>query len=113
MHEFAITSSLISRVISAAEKNGARRIRRIKLLIGEQSSVMPECVRFYFARLKNHPLLEGTELEFRRVPLRLRCPKCGQEFGSLEEMCPCNAGAEITGGDELTIESIEIEQEGL
>lgn len=109
MHEFAITSSLISQVIREAEKNGARRIRRIHLLIGEQSSVVPECVQFYFAQLKDHPLLEGTELKFRQIPLRLRCPKCGQEFNSVEEMCQCNAGADITGGDELTIESIEIE----
>lgn len=109
MHEFAITSSLISQVIREAEKNGARRIRRIHLLIGEQSSVVPECIQFYFARLKDHPLLADTELKFRRVPLRLRCPKCGQESGSLEEMCTCNAGAEITGGDELTVESMEIE----
>ncbi len=109
MHEFAITSSLISQVISEAEKNGARRIRRIHLVIGERSAVVPECVQFYFAQLKDHPLLEDTELEFRRVPLRLRCPKCGQEFGSIEEMCTCNAGAEITGGDELIVESMEIE----
>ncbi|MCX7733095.1 MAG: hydrogenase maturation nickel metallochaperone HypA [candidate division WOR-3 bacterium] len=109
MHEFAITSSLISQVIREAEKNGARRIRRITLLIGEHSSVVPECVRFYFNRLKDHPLLKSAELEFRPVPLRLRCPKCGQEFGSIEEMCSCNAGAEITGGDELTVESMEIE----
>lgn len=109
MHEFAITRSLINQVLAAVEGTEARRVIRIKLLIGEQSSVVPECVQFYFNRMKENPLLSNTELEFKRTPLRLRCLKCGQEFNAIEELCDCNAGAEIIGGDELTIESIEIE----
>ncbi|MEO0005125.1 MAG: hydrogenase maturation nickel metallochaperone HypA [candidate division WOR-3 bacterium] len=109
MHEFAITRSLINQVLNEARKLNAKRVLRIKLLIGETSSVVPECVQFYFDHIKKDPLLTHTELEFCRIPLRLRCPKCGREFSSPNDMCTCNAGAEISRGDELTIESIEIE----
>lgn len=112
MHEFAITRSLLHEAIAEGGRHGAQRIRRIKLLIGEQSSVVPECVQFYFDQLKEGTIAERARLEFHRVPLRIRCPKCGREFSSIEEMCSCNAGGEITGGDELLIESIEIEEEG-
>ncbi|MGB9742734.1 MAG: hydrogenase maturation nickel metallochaperone HypA [candidate division WOR-3 bacterium] len=109
MHEYAITRSLISQILTAARNANARQVLKVKLLVGEHSAVVPECVQFYFDILRDHPLLQHTRLEFERTPLRLRCPKCGQEFADLDRMCNCNAGAEITGGDELTIESIEIE----
>ncbi|MGQ9678866.1 MAG: hydrogenase maturation nickel metallochaperone HypA/HybF [bacterium] len=109
MHEFAITRSLLQEVVAEAGRNGARRINRITLLIGEQSSIVPECVQFNFDQLKEGTIAEQARLEFHRVPLRIRCPKCGREFSAIEEMCSCNAGGEITGGDEMIIESIEIE----
>lgn len=109
MHELAITRSLINQVLTEARKLNASKVVRIKLLVGEMSTVVPECVRLYFEHIKNDPVLNQTELEFSRIPLRLRCPRCGREFSSPDDMCTCNAGAEISGGDELTIESIEIE----
>ncbi len=111
MHEFAITRSLINQVLNEARKLKASKVLRIRLLIGEKSSVVPECIQFYFDHLKNDHLLSKTQLEFNIIPLLFRCPKCGKNFSSLDDMCTCNAGAEILGGDELTIESIEIEKE--
>ena len=37
-----------------------------------------------------------------RVPLR-------PEFGGIEEMCDCNAGGEVVSGQELVIESIDVD----
>lgn len=111
MHEFAITRSLLNEALAEGTRQGASRITRIKLLIGEKSSVVPECVQFYFDQLKEDTIAAGAVLEFHRIPLQIRCPKCGKIFSSIEEMCSCNAGGEITGGDELIIESIEIEKE--
>lgn len=109
MHEFTITRSLLEEVLRAAENNRAKAVTRVKLLLGENSPVVPECVRFYFDRLKKGTRADKATLEFKRIPLSIRCPKCQRVFSSPEEMCDCNAGGEITGGDELIIESIEIE----
>jgi hydrogenase nickel incorporation protein HypA/HybF len=110
MHELAITRSLLFQVLQEAKRFAPGKVMRVKLLIGENSPVVPECVQFYFDQLKKNTPAASAVLEFRRIPLRIRCLRCGREFGSIEDMCHCNAGAEITGGDELVIESIVIEE---
>ena len=109
MHEFSITRSLLDQALSEADKHGAKRISRIRLLLGEGGGVVPDCVRFYFDQMKKDTVAAGAELEFRTVPLRIRCPKCGAEFGKVEEMCDCNAGGEVVSGQELVIESIDVD----
>jgi hydrogenase nickel insertion protein HypA len=130
MHEFSITRSLIDQALAEADKHGARRIRLIRLLLGEGGSVVPDCVRFYFDEMKKGTAAEEAELEFKTVPLRIRCPKCGAEWGAplapghpepldhsttgsldhiLQGMCSCNAGGEVVSGQELVIESLEVD----
>jgi len=109
VHELAVTESLLSQALAEARNHGASRITRISLLLGESSSVVPDCVRFYFDELKHDTPARDAALEFRTVPLRIRCPRCGREFGKVEEMCACNAGGEVLSGQELVIESIDVE----
>lgn len=109
MHELAVTESLLSQALAEARKHGASRITRVSLLLGESSSVVPDCVQFYFDELKKETPAAGAALHFRTVPLCIRCPKCGREFGKIEEMCACNAGGEVLTGQELVIESIDVE----
>ncbi|MEO0079599.1 MAG: hydrogenase maturation nickel metallochaperone HypA [candidate division WOR-3 bacterium] len=109
MHEFAITRSLLQQILDEARRQGAKRVCQVNLVVGERASVVPECVRFYFEELRKGTVAEGAELHFRTEPLRIRCPKCGSEFSSIAEMCSCNAGGEVVSGEELVIESIELE----
>ena len=109
MHEASITRSMLDLALAETKKQGAERISRIRLLLGEAGSVVPDCVRFYFDEMKKGTAAAEAELEFTTVPLRIRCPKCGKEFGKIEEMCACNAGGEIISGQELLIESIDVD----
>jgi hydrogenase nickel incorporation protein HypA/HybF len=109
MHELSVTRSLLDQALAEAEKHGAKRIGRIRLLLGESGGVVPDCVQFYFDEMKKGTAAAEAELEFKRVPLRIRCPKCGAEFGKIEEMCTCNAGGEVISGQELVIESIDVD----
>ena len=144
MHELSITRSLLDQALAEAEKHGARRISRIRLLLGEGGGVVPDCVHFYFDEMKKGTIAAEAELEFKTVPLRIRCSKCGAEWGpyrsdketakaakngeSLPESCPspdfdirtsdfvlpeamcsCNAGGDIISGQELVIESIDVD----
>ena len=120
MHEFAITRSLLDQVLAEVRGRKGRtqsagpgrgRITRIRLKVGESAGVVPDCVQFYFDRMKQGTEAEHAELEFERVPLRLRCPKCGAEFAGVEEMCECNAGAEVISGQDMVVESIELEEQ--
>jgi hydrogenase nickel incorporation protein HypA/HybF len=124
VHELSITRSLLDQALAEAEKHGAKRIGRIRLLLGESGGVVPDCVRFYFDEMKKGTTAAEAELEFTRVPLRIRCPKCGAEWGlssgglspdgdcpqnPFEGMCACNAGGEVVSGQELVIESIDVD----
>jgi len=109
MHEFAITRSMLDHVLVEAGKHNAR-VTKIILAIGEQAGVVPDSVLFYFDTMKTDTAAAEAELVFKRVPLVLKCPKCGREFGDIEDTCECNAGAEILSGQEMVIESIEIDE---
>jgi hydrogenase nickel incorporation protein HypA/HybF len=100
---------MLDLALAETKSHGAVRISRIRLLLGESASVVPDCVRFYFDEMKKGTAAAEAELEFTTVPLRIRCPKCGTEFGKIEEMCACNAGGDIISGQELVIESIDID----
>ncbi|MEO0077948.1 MAG: hydrogenase maturation nickel metallochaperone HypA [candidate division WOR-3 bacterium] len=109
MHELAITQSMLNQVLAVAREHGAVRITTIRLLVGEAAGVVPDCVQFYFDQMKQGTCAADAKLEFRAAELRLRCPACGSEFSRIEGLCSCNAGAEVVSGQELAVESIEVE----
>ena len=109
MHEAAITRSMLEAALAAASAAGAKRITSIRLLVGEAAAIVPDCVQAYFEQLRVGTAAATAVLEFRTVPLRIRCRKCGVEFGSVEKMCGCNAGGEVLSGQELLVESIDVD----
>jgi hydrogenase nickel incorporation protein HypA/HybF len=109
LHEAAITRSMLDAALAAARAAHASRISRIRLLVGEDAAVVPECVQSYFEQLRVGTEAATAVLEFRTAPLLIRCPKCRAEFGRLADMCACNAGGEVLSGQELVVESIEVD----
>jgi hydrogenase nickel incorporation protein HypA/HybF len=109
MHELAITESILNQSLTEAKKHKAKSIKKINLLVGEAISVVPDCVQFYFDTLKKPTIAKDAVLEIKTVPLVIRCPNCKIQFKDLEAICKCQAGIEIVSGQELIIESLEIE----
>ena len=109
MHELSITESILQQSLTEAKKHQAKTIKKIKLLVGETTSIVPDCVQFYFDTLKQDTIAKDAILEIEKVPLVIRCPKCQVQFKDLELTCSCQAGIEIVSGQELIIESLEIE----
>lgn len=110
MHEYSITRAMLDAALAEAGRHPGSRVTGIRLLVGEAAGVVPDCVEFYFDRMKEGTAAEQATLEFRRVPTVLRCPKCGAEFADIDGICACNAGAGVVSGQELTLESIELEE---
>lgn len=113
MHELAITQNILGIAIAEAETAQASRITKIKLIIGELSGVVGECVQFYFDFLKKDSIAENATIDFETIPAELRCRNCQTSF-KLENsnwVCPnCHsASLEITEGQNCFIESIEVE----
>jgi len=113
MHELAITQSMFNLVLEQAEKAEAKKVGKINLVIGEMTGVVGDCVQFYFDFLSKGSIAEGATLSFKNIPILARCRSCDKQF-ELKEFdwaCPScgNMGMEIVAGQELYVESIEVE----
>jgi hydrogenase nickel incorporation protein HypA/HybF len=114
MHELSMSQQILDIAVKKAQEVNATTIRQINLVIGEASSVLDDCVQFYFDFLSRDSLAQEAQLSFKRVPLTIRCCNCNYEFNPTGETwnCPqCQRwDIEIAAGKEFYIESIEVDQ---
>ncbi len=113
MHELAITQNILDIAINEAKAAQASQITKIRLIIGELSGVVGECIQFYFDFLKKDSIAQNASIDFETVPAELHCRDCQTSF-KLEDSswaCPCcrSTNLEITNGQSCFIESIEVE----
>jgi len=112
MHELSVTQSILEVVLSQAKAAQAIKVTKINLVIGELSGVVSDCVQFYFDFLKKGNAAEEAILDFKLVPIELRCRDCQTVFHPEDAwICPnCRgAGLDVMKGQESYIESIEVE----
>ncbi|HDP79476.1 MAG TPA: hydrogenase maturation nickel metallochaperone HypA [Spirochaetes bacterium] len=115
MHELSIMGSILDIVLEHAGKNGAGRVSKINLEVGELSDLLPEWMQMYFDFVSKDTIAEKAELSIARVPAVLKCRSCGSEFGFKKDdwkfSCPdCDSPeVEIIRGREFKIISIEVD----
>lgn len=112
MHELSIARSLLSLVLEKAE---SRKTVAVNLVVGELSGVVDECLRLYFELLSQGTAAEGAQLNIRRESPHCLCQRCQHRWPSREIPIGCpNCETQefrMTGGTQLLIESIEVEDE--
>ena len=100
-------------VLNQAKTAQAKKVTRINLVIGELSGVVSDCVQFYFDFLKKGNEAEEAVIDFKMVPLELKCRGCQTTFHPSDSawVCPnCQGtGLDVIKGQESYIESIEVE----
>jgi hydrogenase nickel incorporation protein HypA/HybF len=113
MHELSVTQGMLDIAVEKAKENHAKRVSAINLVIGEMSSIVDDCVQFYFDLLSKDTIAASAKLNFKRIPMQVRCRQCGKEFipEKAEWTCPgCSQwDAEVIAGQEFYIESIEVD----
>lgn len=113
MHELSICRGLLAQVERAAEANGAHHVSRVTVRIGALSGVEPELLRRAFEVARQGGHARAAVLDIIEVPVSVRCEACGAmgvvTSGNLA--CPgCgNWRVELVAGDELLLESIELD----
>ena len=125
MHELSVSSAVVETAVKHA---GGRPVTAVDLKLGTLRQVVPASLSFYFEIVARDTLCEGAELNLELVDALMRCAECGAEWdpdpkpehGPLEGAgfslpqfrCPaCEAaGAEVIRGNELLVESIDVEE---
>ena len=111
MHELSIAESIVE--ISARHANG-RRVTKVYLKVGHLRQVVPSALAFSFELVAQGTPVEGAELEIEEVPTTVLCRGCGALSEPKEFPLSCGACGgfelEILKGEELFVESLELEE---
>lgn len=115
MHEMAIAQSLLAMAEEEIGRRNCSRLELVRVEYGALSGVVPESLQFCFETMIKGTPHEGARLELVCLPLRLRCPLCGEVFGgegqdALWQPCPgCGEqfGHVVEQGKELILSRLE------
>jgi hydrogenase nickel incorporation protein HypA/HybF len=112
MHEYPITIRIIEIAQEVAEKNHAKSIQQINLVVGDYSGYVASSIELYFDIIAEGSLAKNAKLNIERVVPQLKCNSCGGLFERkpFSFQCPnCNGeGSPTDIGKEFYIKSIEI-----
>jgi hydrogenase nickel incorporation protein HypA/HybF len=96
-----------------AREANARRVARVRVIIGALSDATPDSIRFYFETLAPGTIAEGAVLEFESALGQAHCNACGRDVTIDEVFAPCPACGEfalaITGGNGVFLDSLDVE----
>jgi hydrogenase nickel incorporation protein HypA/HybF len=111
MHEVSIMTEALRIAVDAAQADGAGRILKLRLRIGNLSGVVPEAMQFAFDVVCRGTMAEGASLEIETVPAACWCATCAAEFECADSFSECprchNFSGELRRGRELDIASVE------
>jgi hydrogenase nickel incorporation protein HypA/HybF len=113
MHELSIALSMIEQIEQVAARHPGP-VRSAQVRIGVLSGVDTEALRFAWEIARAGTQFASTNLEIENVPLRIRCPACGDthpaEVDSI--LCPrcVTPEQQILEGRELQLASLEIDE---
>lgn len=122
MHELSISSAILDTVLRHAD---GRPVSTVRLRIGALRQIVPDSLDFYFGIVSRDTVCAGACLELDLIDALLRCAECGSEWdpapgpahdGDPAALLPhfrcrrCGAaGAEVRRGNELEVESIDVD----
>jgi hydrogenase nickel incorporation protein HypA/HybF len=115
VHELSIIYSVVESVQEAIAGRKVERVEAVNLRVGALSGVVEDALQFgYEIAIQGTPL-EGSVLHIEHIPVRVYCSACERESelpGVQSFRCPlCDEpSADLRGGRELEIESIEIDE---
>jgi hydrogenase nickel incorporation protein HypA/HybF len=111
MHELAIAEGIVD---VAQRHAGGRRVYAVDVTVGHLRQVVPAALEFAFELVAAGTALEGAELRLDEVPAAGRCRACGCESALEGFPLACAAchsvDMDVTAGEELRVDSLELEE---
>ena len=112
MHELPVTLRIIDIASETAREKGGR-VRKIHLVVGEDSGFVGDSIQMYFDVAAEGTLCEGARLTIEGVRAKLRCRSCGRLFDRkpFSFDCPfCDGqGGPSEVGKEFYLKTVELE----
>ena len=112
MHELSLADAVVT---IARDHARGRRVTCVDVKIGRLRQVVPEALEFAFELVAAGTEGEGAELRLEHVTARVACAGCDAttEVTGFPLVCArCgSAGVEVVAGEELQVESIDVEDE--
>lgn len=113
MHELGLIVHVIKTVKRISEENGANRINKVTLEIGEVSGIVEDYLQKYWKWTidQEESTLKNASLEIITIPAKTVCRNCGTVYRTLDygKKCPSCGSIRtfLIQGDEMNIENIE------
>lgn len=113
MHELAMVRGICGVIKEQIKEHNVKRVVQVRLVVGELTGVEDTVMKLCFEMYVQATPLEGAELVIRRVPAKVRCRVCGNEYETKIPFSGCavcgNKKMKIISGNELYIDSLEVE----
>jgi hydrogenase nickel incorporation protein HypA/HybF len=114
MHEFGLCEAILD---SVARRAVGRQVIGVRVRIGARHDVVEEAFDQAFSLAALGTVAEGARVEWIVVPARARCRTCGWVAETRDIWATCGRcgsdDLDVEGGDELTLESIEVWEAGV
>ncbi|TAL17995.1 hydrogenase maturation nickel metallochaperone HypA [bacterium] len=113
MHEMGIAAEISKIALEEAKREGAGRIASISISVGRWSGVEPETLRFALGVIGESTIMGGCGVEIILVEPTFSCDECQKDYTAESRLDPCpgcgSLAASMVAGDELSINSLEVE----
>jgi len=113
VHELSIAQDIIELAAATAREKHSRAIQKIKVRLGEFTTIAREALEFAFEVARGGTLAATAQLEIEIVPMVTRCVSCGPVKNPAREVClicaQCGLPLEIVVGAELQVEYVDLE----
>lgn len=117
MHELSVTENILEISLKHAEKSGATKITDVYLVIGDLATIIDDSVQFYWDIITENTIAQGAQLHFERLPVKMSCILCSEEFTPASEIyeCPKCGGVQlkVISGEEFYLSAIDIEKKDI
>ncbi len=123
MHELSAATSIVQTVLQVAKERSVRRVKAVRLEVGDLTLINPDQLRFCFEVAARGTLAEGAELKIERKPATLSCQDCRRTFEWKHDddplyhlvpaqlTCSCGSGnLKVESGRDLRIVSMTAEK---
>ena len=114
MHELSIAENIVETVKQNVAPEDMKKVKEIRLKLGEFSNVAADSLIFAFESLKDEYNLRGSSLKIQNIKFEVKCNECNavtsNRYG-VRECAICGSfDTEVISGEELLVSEIELKE---